>query len=79
MWNAAGVLIFDTPNRMGRIVGVVTTDGNAGSVVIPVPAGCTPLWFTSGAPSISGIPSVSLSGNTLSWTAAPATIFYGYY
>lgn len=78
VWNAAGQLIFDTPDRMGRITGVVTVS-SAGSLTIAVPTGCTPFWFLSGAPSQSGVPSVSLSGNTLSWTAAPATIFYGYY
>lgn len=80
VWNASGQLIFDTPDRMGRIVGSATTGTSAGSLNFPIPAGCTGFWFASGIPGIGGMPSISLSGGTLSWTAAAnTTIFYGYF
>lgn len=81
VWNAAGQLVFDTPDRIGRIVGVVNATANsAGSVTYTVPSGCTPFWFSSTVQDLTGIPSVTISGATISWSSAAATtIFYGYY
>lgn len=81
VWNAAGQLIFDTPDRMGRIVGsLTTTSGGSGSQTFTVPAGCTPFWFSTTSSQIYGTPAVSISGGTISWSGGGAsTIFYGYY
>ena len=85
IWDAAGHLIFDTPDRCGRIVGTTTTTANtSGSVNFTVPTGCTPYWFSSAPPSVYGTPNVSftVSGTTvtLSWVGGGATtLFYGYY
>lgn len=81
MWNSSGVLIFDTPDRMGRIVGsVTTTAGGSGSQTFTVPGGCAPFWFSTTDSQINGTPKVSISGGTISWSGGGVTtIFYGYY
>jgi hypothetical protein len=81
VWDASGNLIFDTPDRIGRIVGsITTTAGSSGSVSFTVPSGCTPFWFSSTAAQLGGSPKVTISGGTISWSAAgETTIFYGYY
>lgn len=85
VWDAAGNLIFDTPDRMGRIVNsTTTTAGVSGSLTYTVPTGCTPFWFSTTASQLNGTPkvTVSVSGTTctLSWAGGGATtIYYGYY
>jgi hypothetical protein len=85
VWDASGNLIFDTPDRVGRIVGsLTTTAGGGGSQNFTVPTGCTPFWFSNTDSQINGTPavSVSVSGTTctVSWSGGGAsTIFYGYY
>lgn len=81
VWDALGNLIFDTPDRVGRIVGTITTTaGGSGSQAFTVPSGCTPFWFASNNSRVYGCPSVTISGGTLSWSGGDATtIFYGYY
>ena len=81
IWDASGNLIFDTPDRIGRIVGsVATTAGVSGSVTFTIPTGCTPFWFSTTASQINGTPNISVSGGTISWSGGGATtIFYGYY
>jgi len=76
VWDANGNIIFDTPDRMGRIVGVVGTS----ALTFTAPTGCTPYWFYSGVPTITGIPSISVSGQTVNFPASDGkSIFYGYY
>lgn len=77
VWDASGNLIFDTPDRIGRIVGVV---GASGFTFTP-PTGCTPFWFFSAAPSTGGgIPNLTVSGNSITFPASDGkSIYYGYY
>ena len=80
VWDASGNLIFDTPDRVGRIVGSTTTSGSAGSVTFTVPSGCTPFWFASCATGAAGMSNFSISGGTISWgVGVVTTLFYGYY
>lgn len=85
VWNAAGQLIFDTPDRVGRIVGSFLTGGTygtSGTVNFTVPAGCTGFWFTNAPATVfaTDLPNVTISGGVLSWACqASTTVYYGYY
>jgi len=79
VWDASGNLIFDTPDRMGRIVGSVATTA-PGSITFTVPAGCTPFWFACAPPNPNGMGNVTYSGGKITWSGASiGTLFYGYY
>lgn len=85
VFNAAGQLIFDTPDRLSRIIGkVVVAPGASGSITLPTGYGDYYffVWPSSGTTRYT--PVITLSGNTLSyspatiWTpAVECTIFYG--
>lgn len=79
VWDASGNLIFDTPDRMGRIIGEYSTGTSAGSLVVPAPAGTTVFWFVSrGLPT--NATSLSVSGSTITWAAGGAiNFYYGYF
>lgn len=90
MWDEQGRLILDVTDRMGRVVGSVKTGSSSGSLVdsgfsygepwfmIVLEPGQYEGWTPGG--STQWRPAVTISGNTLSWTAGvPSTIVYGVY
>jgi len=82
VWDASGNLIFDTPDRVGRIVGSFTTSGTNGTQTFTVPAGCTGFWFVNAPATVFGtdLPNVTIGGGTLTWACkAGVTIYYGCY
>lgn len=74
VWDPAGNLIFDTNDRIGRVLGAVQTGTSAGDVVNAGLATGTPFVIVQKIGAIADafkIPTVSISGTTLSWTAGP--------
>jgi len=71
IWDANGQLILDTTYRVARRLGTVTTGMSNGSLNIPDLSQGQP-FFISEALRDPGsyyvIPSVSISGTTLSWS-----------
>lgn len=87
-WDAQGNLIIDITTRLSKLVGSVEVN-EPGSIAVAVPDG-NELWATlllHGWPDLSAqnFPSVTISGNVLSWAYAgsanrvTATMLYGVY
>lgn len=82
-WDAAGNLILDTTDFLGRITNVVDIPAsNTGSTTVSVPAEGTQfsvVLATSGTTSAGAsnprLPTVSLVGTTLSWSNPHAIAF----
>lgn len=78
VYNADGTLQFDITNRLFRTLSFQTSTGSAGSVTIPgaSTAGAIRVaaTLTDGADDAAP-PSVSVSGNTISWGAGGASKF----
>ena len=74
VWNAAGALVFDTPDRMSRIIGI-TTIGATDSGSIALPTGMGDYWWFTFPSDGTGFytPVITVSGSMLSYN--PATIF----
>lgn len=68
----AGNLIVDLGTRLGRILGARTLTGPTnGSAVHPELAEGTPFWTVQCISSpAAGVPTISVSGTTISWTFA---------
>lgn len=86
VWDASGNLIFDTPNRTGKVLGVVTTTTANGSVTDPNFAKGAAFWFAYNNATGHYPPVMSYNSgtNTLSWTwnagnTDTARIIYGVY
>lgn len=91
VWDAAGNPVIDSATWTGLVLGSVPLGINhgAGSITDAGLARGRPFAFTWPAEGLSGATpsgnpqqiSVSISGTTLSWTAAPAAcqIIYGIY
>jgi len=82
-WNAAGNLIFDTNDRISRILGSASVTTAAGSVTDARFATGT-IWFTFISSSMDYTRTghvITTSGNTISWTSGSWTgiILYGVY
>ena len=79
VFNASGVLTVDVTTRLTRITGGGNTTSNvAGSMNIPGVESATAFFVCLTTPhypynsvSTTSIPTFTLSGNTLNWTAAP--------
>ena len=76
IWNSGGGLIFDTNDRVGRVVGTLYTGGSNGSIynaevasgqgfAIPYAVGSFNTDPYSG--SLLCLPSVRVDGGTISW------------
>jgi hypothetical protein len=70
VWDAAGNLVVDTTTRVGKILGVTTlTGGVAGSVVDSRFGFGVGFWRVVPLTNYAvAMPTLSLSGDTLSWT-----------
>lgn len=83
VWDATGHLIFDTPDRMGRIVGWIdAAANNSGSTTqsISIPTGCTPFWFALADLAFYSLPDVTMTNTSITYGhCGPCRIFYGYY
>lgn len=87
VYNASGVLEMAVTDRLTRIIGETTaTGGTAGSVTNAGLATGSPFWWVSRDSSsfYSIEPSITVSGDTLSWTwpistTGSFTIIYGVY
>lgn len=89
VWNAAGVLILDTPMRLGRVLGTASIGNTNGSVSNALLTTGTPFWFVYSLNANAAVyqPVVSVAGSTLSWTWAasgasyntPCALIYGVY
>lgn len=89
VFGTRGQLLVDVTNRLTRVTGEGTTTANvAGAVAIPGTGSSTPFFVVTTTPHYpfnsvytTNIPTFTLSGNVLSWTAAPgtATFLYGAY
>jgi hypothetical protein len=87
VWNASGTLVFDTGDRMSRVLGsFVATAAGSGSITLPTGVGS--YWYIVFPSSGSSYyaPVITISGNTLSWSpstlftpAVDCTILYGVY
>lgn len=81
VFNSSGVLTVDITTRLTRITGSGTTVSNtAGSMVIQGVEYATPFFVVLTTPhypynsvNTTSIPTFTLSGTTLSWTAAQGT------
>lgn len=82
-WDAAGNLIFDTADRLTRILGQTTVNGTAGNVVDARFATGTP-WSVLVSDDVDyerqGI-TVTFAGTTMSWTTGnfSGVLLYGVY
>jgi len=83
VWDASGNLIFDTPDRAGRIIGFATISAGSGSIAISLPSGVRPFFVVTSFPSNIYNPQLTISSMTTSainYTAnATFQIMYGYY
>lgn len=88
VWDESNNLILDLADRLTRRVGVVNTGTTAGSVNVPEFSDGTgePFWIVLPLSStLNNLPTVTRSGNTLSWNFASGTsaqaalIYYGLY
>lgn len=91
VWNASGALVFDTPDRAGRIVGSVSLAAVSGwpttsaTVSLPTacPAGTSPWLMIMSFESNVAQVSISVSDMTstaVTYTANTSfTALYGYY
>ena len=87
VWNAAGQLVFDTPDRASRVIGSITVPAGTSGGSIALPTGYGDYWFH--IQNLSGTRyscNVSISGNTLTygqsplWTpTADCLVIYGAY
>lgn len=83
IWDAQGNPLVDLTTRMSKYIGQVQINGGAGSINVSLPAG-NALWaclFISNDNDKATYPSISISGSTLSWSAASISgiIMYGAY
>ena len=70
IWDASGNLILDTSNRIGRVLGVVTLDGNTSSSETNdgLLTG-TPFYMVVFLGSFATYsPTISIASNVISWT-----------
>ena len=83
--DASGNIIFDTNTYAGRVLGIATvtasTSGNASSNGLTTG---TPFWSfqTTSTQYFSQVPTISVSGTTISWDNTSSTngfIVYGVY
>lgn len=85
VWNASGILITDTTDRMGTLLGIVTlTGGVSGSVTNAAFADGAPFWCATPLVTFNTFaPLITPSGTTLSWswpiTGADHILLYGVY
>lgn len=75
VWDANAVMTLDTSDRMGIVIGFQDAIPASGSVVVPKFADGEPFYFTQMSTRWQDsrgfvLPTVSISGNTLSWTNA---------
>lgn len=85
IWDASGNLIFDTNTAAGRVLGIVNvTAAAAGSTTNAGLTTGTPFWYfqTTTTQYFSKVPTITVSGTTLSWDDVSETngfIVYGVY
>lgn len=78
-----GRVKVDLSSRITKQLGIISTGNSAGSIVVPGFSGGSPWW--SWIPDIEfvtfNLPSITVSGNTLSWSTPPRSIsiVYGIY
>lgn len=87
IFNASGQIIFNTEDRLTRLLGFQIISGN-GSIVVPALATGTPFFFVhlingTGNP-LTTYPRPSISGTTISWLTqstpyTSAELYYGVY
>ena len=75
-WDADGNLIIDTGVRTVRIHGSRSTGTSAGSITIDTSQGTPFYQVFSLTQDNYARPVFTLSGNTLSWTAAQVSAFF---
>lgn len=88
VFNASGQVIFNTSDRLTRIIGSASLSGN-GSMVVPEFATGAGFYFMFAleeyAPGVPRqFPRITISGTTLSWDTpgtphVPGLVFYGVY
>ena len=85
IWDSSGNLVFDTNTAAGRVLGIAditaTTSGSASNAGF---ATGTAFWFfqTKTTSYFTEVPSITLSGTTLSWDNTSGTnafLMYGVY
>lgn len=84
VWDASGTLVFDTPDRMARIVGSIAVNEGTGfqTLAISLPAGVQPFWFATGVSTngVNQLPDVTMSLTSIKYGySGSCVIFYGYY
>lgn len=87
IWDASGNLIFDTSDRISRVLGIVTITANvSGSVTNSGFSGLSPFWFCIPLDYDTYMPEFTFTSgtNNLAWTwpqtgSADCRLIYGAY
>lgn len=91
VWDASGNLVFDTPDRMGRIVGSVNLPAVSGfpqteatvSLPLACPSGTSPwmmIWSFESNVSQASLTVSTMTNTSITYTADTSfTALYGYF
>lgn len=85
LFDEAGNVIFDTGDRMGRVIGVITYAGGSTQLTqaISIPSGSSPFFYVTpnpGTTNFVGLPAVSMTSTQITYGPSDGCqIFWGAY